>query len=208
MQCVLPQAPVRINIKIKGFKRKTRYVMKKISILFWLFFIVLFSACKKSDTTDPNTNTTTPGIIVNTSGYLSSTLKFQSSGGFFATYTSGSPNQLFIGGSNATENFSLLLKWTGGGLPPSNLNFNMGVGSYNSSQFGFGSYTPNTASANNYSSYGIGGGGTCTITNIDQTARTVSGTFNFTAGYWNNNGATQVAGQTTTFSGSFTKIPY
>ena len=84
--------------------------MKKISILFWLFFIVLFNSCKKSDTTDPNTNTATSGIIVNTSGYLSSTIKFQNSGGFFATYTPGSPNQLFIGGSNTTENFNLSLK--------------------------------------------------------------------------------------------------
>jgi Family of unknown function (DUF6252) len=183
--------------------------MKKISILFWLFFIVLFNSCKKSDTpAPPSNNNTTPGITVTTTGYLSSTLKFQSIGGFFATYTSGAPNQLFIGGSNATENFNLSLKWSSGGFPPSNLNFNLDVGSYNSNQFGFGSYNPNTASANNYSSYGIGGGGTCSITNIDQTAKTVSGTFNFTAGYWNNNGTNPVAGQTTTFSGSFTKVPY
>ncbi len=183
--------------------------MKKISILFLLFFIVLFNSCKKSDTPEPNNNTsTTPGIIVNTSGYLSSTLKFQSIGGFFATYTSGAPNRLFIGGSSATESFSLILNWNSGGFPPSNLSFNLDIGSSGSSQFGWGSYTPNTASANNYSSYGIGGGGTCTITNIDQTAKTISGTFNFTAGYWNNNGATPVSGQTTTFSGSFTKIPY
>lgn len=182
--------------------------MKKISILFCLFFIVLLNSCKKSDTTDPNTNNTTPGISVTATGYLTSTLKFQSTPQYFATYTPGAPNKLFISGSNATEIFGITLTWNGGGLPPSNLNFNMAVGSYGTSQYGFGSYTPNNTSGNNYSSYGIGGGGSCTITNIDQTAKTVSGTFNFTAGYWGNNGATQVAGQTTTFSGSFTKIPY
>jgi hypothetical protein len=182
--------------------------MKKTIILFGLFLIVLFNSCKKSDTTDPINNSNTPGITLTTTGYLKSTLNFQNTGGFFATYTAGSPNQLFIGGANATENFNLSLKWTGGGLPPSNLNFNLDVGSYNSSQFGFGSYNPNTSSANNYSSYGINGSGTCTITNIDQVAKTVSGTFNFTAGYWNNNGTNPVAGQTTTFSGSFTKVPY
>lgn len=182
--------------------------MKKISILFWLFFIVLFSACKKSDTTAPGNNNTTPGITVNATGYINSTLNFQTSGGFFATYTPGTPNKLIILGSNATELFGITLTWSSGGFPPSNLNFNLDVGSYNTSQYGFGQYTPNNSSANNYSSYGISGGGVCTITNVDQTAKTVSGTFNFTAGYWTNNGATPVAGQTTTFSGSFTKIPY
>lgn len=181
--------------------------MKKINIIILLSIIVLFNACKKSDTPAPVNTNTTPGIIVNTSGYLVSNLTYQVSGGFFATYTPGSLNELFIGGTNATNNFSILLKWNGS-FPPSNMSFNLDVGSYNSSQFGFGQFTPSNSSANNYSSYGIAGGGVCIITNIDQTAKTVSGTFNFTAGYWNNNGANPVSGQTTTFTGSFTKVPY